>query len=411
MKLFRMTDQKHIVKLFHSKWLRGIPRTVWALGFVSLFMDISSEAIYSLLPVFLVSVLGASALSVGFIEGVAEATALITRIFSGALSDRLGKRKLLAVTGYALGTLTKPVFAMARTVGVVFSARFVDRVGKGIRGAPRDALIADVTPADKRGAAYGMRQSLDTVGAFVGPLLAMILMLLTLADFRLVFWLAVIPGILSVFIILFFVTEPKTRPEKTPLNPLHYKEISKMPRQYWLVVIFGFIFTLSRFSEAFLLLRAESVGVTASLIPLIMIIMNVVFSITAYPVGYLSDKIGRTGLLAIGLGVLIISDLVLAGSRVGWQVGIGTALWGFHLGLTQGLLTTLVADTATAHLRGTAFGLFNLASGLAMLVASVLAGLLWDLVGPAATFLVGGGFALLALLIYLTMRHHLEQNR
>ncbi len=404
-----MPKNKQSVDSPSPKWLKGIPRTVWALGFVSLFMDISSEAIYSLLPVFLVSVLGASALSVGIIEGVAEATALITRIFSGVLSDRLGKRKLLAATGYALGTLTKPVFAMANSVGIVFTARFLDRVGKGIRGAPRDALIADVTPAATRGAAYGMRQSLDTAGAFLGPLLAMLLMMGTSGDFRMVFWLAVIPGVFSVFVILFFVSEPARRPGMSSLNPLHYKEISKLPGVYWMVVVFGGVFTLARFSEAFLLLRAESVGVSASLVPLMMIIMNMVFSLTAYPAGYLSDKTGRTCLLAIGLVVLIISDVVLATSGSGWQVGFGAALWGFHMGLTQGLLTALVADTATAHLRGTAFGLFNLASGLAMLVASVLAGSLWDYFGPAATFLAGGGFAVLALLIYLALRHRLPE--
>jgi MFS family permease len=391
-----------------KKWSQGIPRTVWALGFVSMFMDISSEMIHGLLPVFLVSVLSSSAIFVGLIEGVAEATALITKTFSGALSDWLGKRKALVFAGYALATLTKPLFAMATGVGLVFTARFLDRIGKGVRGAPRDALIADVTLPDFRGAAYGLRQSLDTVGAFVGPLLAMVLMVATAGDFRSVFWAAVLPGLLAVAILAFTVKEPDDLSIKPSRQPIFIRDILELGSPYWMVVAFGSVFTLGRFSEAFLLLRAESVGVAASMIPVMLVLMNVVYSLTAYPIGLLSDRLGRTGLLAAGLVVLMTSDLSLAMARTGWQVATGTALWGLHMGLTQGLLAAMVADTAPQNLRGTAFGIFNMASGIAILVASLIAGWLWDLFGPPATFLAGAAFAAVALTGYLSLRKHLS---
>ena len=381
-----------------------------ALGLVSLFMDISSEMIHSLLPVFLVAVLHSDALFVGLIEGIAEATALITKTFSGALSDWLGKRKILVVFGYGLSTITKPFFALANSVGVVLSARFVDRIGKGIRGAPRDALVADVTPASTRGAAYGLRQSLDTVGAFLGPTLAMILMFATSDDFRTVFWIAVFPGLLAVTILLLAVKEPDTYTKQEQHRVIRFREIIALGSLYWLVVGFGFLFSLSRFSEAFLLLRAESVGVSESLIPGILIVMNVVYAITAYPAGYLSDRFGRTGLLAIGLGFLVVSDLVLAFSPNGWIVALGAAFWGFHLGLTQGLLSTLVADTAQANLRATAFGIFNLASGIALLIANLIAGELWDLIGASSTFFTGAFFALFALIIFRIILYKLKKS-
>ena len=384
-----------------------IPRTVWALGFVSLFMDISSEMIHSLLPVFLVSVLHTSALSVGVIEGVAEATALITKTFSGVLSDRLGKRKVLAVAGYALGALTKPLFALAHGVELVFTARFLDRIGKGVRGAPRDALVADVTPAGSRGAAYGLRQSLDTVGAFVGPLLAMALMLATGGNFRVVFWVAIIPGLLAVAILTAGVREPPGLSTEQRRQPIRRPDLKGLGTPFWLVVSIGSVFTLARFSEAFLLLRAESVGAAASMIPAMMVLMNLVYSLTAYPMGHLSDRLGRTGLMAAGLVVLIAADLLLAFSATIWQVAAGTALWGLHLGLTQGLLAALVADTAGEHFRGTAFGIFNMACGVAMLVASLLAGWLWDRFGAPVTFFTGAGFAVAALTGYLALRRHL----
>jgi MFS family permease len=380
----------------------GIPRTVWALGFVSMFMDISSEMIHSLLPVFLVSVLNATATQVGLIEGLAEATALITRGFSGTLSDWLGKRKGLAVAGYALGTLTKPLFAIASGIGLVFTARFLDRLGKGIRGAPRDALVADVTLPQHRGAAYGLRQSLDTVGAFLGPVAALLLMAATSGEFRTVFWVAVAPGLLAVAILTFAVREPQTAPKKSSPQPMHFRDLGNLGSDFWIVVGVGSVFNLARFSEAFLLLRAEEAGIAAGMVPIVFIVMNIFYALSAYPVGHLSDHIGRTGLMAGGLLLMIASDLTLAYAESGWQVLGGAALWGLHMGLTQGLLAALVAETARKELRGTAFGLFNMAGGVAMLFASLMAGVLWDLFGAKFTFLTGAFFAMAALAGFLS---------
>jgi MFS family permease len=375
-----------------------IPPGVWVLGFVSMLMDISSEMIHSLLPLFLVGTLGVSVLAVGVIEGIAESTALISKVFSGALSDYLGRRKGLAVLGYAMGALSKPVFALAQGAGVVIVARFVDRVGKGIRGAPRDALLADITPPAIRGAAYGLRQSLDTVGAFVGPLLATALMLLWANDFRAVFWVAVIPGVLAVALLLVGIREPARDPARRPVNPIRRAALARLGRAYWWVVAVGAVFTLARFSEAFLVLRAAQLGVAVAWVPLVMVAMNLVYAATAYPFGKLSDRVSHRALLAAGLVVLIAADLLLALAD-GWAaLGLGVALWGVHMGMTQGLLAAMVAATAPEDLRGTAFGFFNLLSGLAMLMASVLAGLLWDRLGSAFTFYVGAGFAALALL-------------
>ncbi|MDP2880968.1 MAG: MFS transporter [Azonexus sp.] len=374
-----------------------MPRGIWMLGFVSLLMDISSEMIHSLLPLFMVGTLGASALMVGLIEGLAEATALIVKVFSGALSDYLGKRKGLAVFGYALGALSKPVFALASSTGLVFAARMADRIGKGIRGAPRDALVADIAPPELRGAAFGLRQSLDTVGAFVGPLLAVGLMLLWDNDFRAVFWVAVIPGLLAVAVLVFGVHEPDRPAPTVRRNPVSRANLLRLGAPYWWVVAVGGLFTLARFSEAFLVLRAEQGGMALALIPLVMVAMNVVYSLSAYPFGKLSDRCSHTKLLAIGLVVLIAADLVLASSAHWSAVLGGVALWGIHLGMTQGLLATMVADTAPADLRGTAFGFFNLVSGVAMLLASLCAGLLWDVYGAAFTFYAGAVFCLLTL--------------
>jgi MFS family permease len=377
--------------------LSKIPTGVWALGFVSMLMDISSEMIHSLLPLFMVGVLGASAVTVGLIEGLAEATALIVKVFSGALSDYLGKRKGLALFGYALGALTKPLFAIAPTMGIILTARLLDRVGKGIRGAPRDALVADITPPEIRGAAFGLRQSLDTVGAFLGPLLAVGLMLLWANDFRAVFWVAVIPGVLAVVVLLFGVREPERHQGEKKVNPIRRANIKRLSASYWWVVGVGAVFTLARFSEAFLVLRAADSGIPLALVPLVMVAMNVVYAASAYPFGKLSDRMSHKKLLAWGLVVLIAADLVLATNDHWITVLAGVALWGIHMGITQGLLATMVADTAPVDLRGTAFGLFNLVSGLALLIASVVAGLLWDQLGASFTFYAGAGFCIIAL--------------
>ena len=375
-----------------------IPPSIWALGFVSLLMDVSSEMIHSLLPMFMVSVLGASAVMVGLVEGAAEATALVVKIFSGALSDYLGKRKLLAVAGYALGALTKPLFALSASMGVVLTARLIDRVGKGVRGAPRDALIADLAPPAVRGAAFGLRQSLDTVGAFVGPLLAVALMLAWANDFRAVFWVAVIPGLAAVVLLIVGVREPEHHGDGKRTNPIRRENLKRLGRAYWWVVVVGAFFTLARFSEAFLVLRAQQGGMPVAWVPLVMVAMNVVYSLTAYPFGRLSDRMSHARLLRLGLAVLIAADLVLAASNH-WAVVLGgVLLWGLHMGMTQGLLATMIADTAPEDLRGTAYGFFNLVSGLAMLAASVLAGLLWDQLGAAFTFYAGAAFCALTLI-------------
>lgn len=374
-----------------------IPVGVWVLGFVSMLMDISSEMIHSLLPLFMVTTLGASALAVGLIEGLAEATALIIKIFSGAISDYLGKRKGLAVIGYAMGALTKPLFALASTTGLVLTARLLDRAGKGIRDAPRDALMADIVPEQIRGAAFGLRQSLDTVGAFLGPLLAVGLMLLWANDFRMVFWVAVIPGLMAVALLLFGLREPAHQQTIKRTNPIRRENLKRLGGSYWWVVGIGAVFTLARFSEAFLVLRAQQGGIPVALVPLVMVAMNLVYALSAYPFGKLSDRMNHKALLALGLIVLITADLVLAMNDHWSVVLVGVALWGIHMGMTQGLLATMVANTVPADLRGTGYGFFNLVSGLAMLLASVLAGLLWDRLGASFTFYAGATFCVVAL--------------
>ena len=374
-----------------------LPRAIWALGFVSLLMDVSSEMIHSLLPVFMVVSLGASATVVGVVEGVAEATALIVKVFSGMISDWWGRRKPLALLGYGLGAASKPLFALATGVGAVLAARFIDRIGKGIRGAPRDALIADLTPPQIRGAAFGLRQSLDTVGAFLGPTLAIVLMLALADDFRAVFWFAVVPGALAVLMLALGVREPERQAGVARVNPIRRDSLRQLGAAFWAVVAVGAVFTLARFSEAFLVLRARQAGLPLAWAPLVMIGMNVVYAASAYPFGRLADRIDQRRLLVAGLAVLIAADALLAlGDRM-VMLAAGIALWGLHMGMTQGLLATMVAARAPSALRGTAFGVFNLASGAAMLVASVIAGVLWDRLGAAATFVAGGVFAAVAL--------------
>ena len=374
-----------------------LPAGIWVLGFVSLLMDISSEMIHALLPLFMVGTLGMGVALVGLLEGLAEATALILKVCSGVISDWFGRRKPLAVLGYGLGAATKPLFALATGPGLIFTARLLDRVGKGIRGAPRDALVADIAPPEQRGAAFGLRQSLDTVGAFVGPLLAVALMLLWANDFRAVFAVAVVPALLAVLLLMVGVREPARPAGAARSNPISRANLKRLPRAYWWVVGVGAVFTLARFSEAFLVLRAEQLGVALAAVPLVMVAMNVVYSLTAYPLGKLSDRVSHHGLLLAGLSVLVLADVVLAVSTHWVGLLLGVALWGVHMGMTQGLLAAMVAAQAPADLRGTAFGFFNLVSGVALLAASVLAGLLWQYLGPAWTFGAGAAFSVLAM--------------
>lgn len=385
--------------------LRRIPASVWALGFVSLLMDFSSEMIHALLPIYLVGAMGASMAQVGIIEGVAEATAAFVKVFSGALSDWFGQRKQLAILGYGLAAATKPMFPLAISVGTVAAARFLDRVGKGVRGAPRDALVADVTPPALRGAAFGLRQSLDTIGAFLGPAAAILVMWLTVDDIRAVFWVATIPAVLAVLVLAFGVREPEeTRPDRPTRFPLRVDELKALGAPFWLVVLVASIFGLARFSEAFLILKAQAAGLPAALAPLALVLMNIVYALASYPVGRYSDRGDRIAPLAAGMVSLIVADGVLATADSLGSVAAGIALWGLHMGLTQGLFAALVADAAPAALRGTAFGVFNLASGVALLVASWGAGVLWDVAGPDATFVAGAVCAALALAGSLLLR-------
>lgn len=385
-------------------YFRSLPGSVWALGLVSLLMDASSELIHSVLPLYLTTTLGVGVASVGLLEGMAEATASFVKVFSGTLSDRLGKRKPLILLGYGLAALTKPVFPLAGSVGPIFAARFADRVGKGIRGAPRDALLADVTPPDLRGAAYGLRQALDSVGAFLGPLAASLLLLFFAGQLRGVLWAAVVPAFCAVALIVFGVREPDHTGQAGARPPLAWSDALKMPRRFWWVLGFGAVFSLARFSEAFLLLRGADAGLGVAWIPAVLIEMNLVYALVSYPAGAAADRMSRRALLLAGLACLIAADLVLASDARPWAVFAGAGLWGLQLGLTQGLLSKLVADETPAGLRGTGFGLFYLATGVAALLSSALAGILWAAHGPRVTFWTGAAFAALAAMGLLLPR-------
>ena len=378
----------------------AMPKSIWAIGFVSLFMDISSELIHSLLPMFMLSVLGLSTIVIGAIEGVASAIAMTVKVFSGALSDYWQKRKGLTVLGYGLSAGVKPLFALASSLDWIVSAKFLDRLGKGIRGAPRDALIADITPKSILGAAYGLRKSLDSVGAFVGPLLAIALMALWANDFRVVFWFACIPAVLAMILLIFVVKEPaKTTVNEKRSNPIKRENLKRLSKTYWFVVAIAAMCTLARFSEAFLLLRAEDGGLALHLVPLVFVVMNLVYALSAYPVGKLSDNVSRFGLFAIGMVMLIVADLLLAYSGHWTVLLFALVFWGLHMGFTQGILATMVADSADENLRGTAFGIFNLICGLCLLIASTLAGVLWHYFGASATFIAGAIFCGLSLVL------------
>jgi MFS family permease len=388
---------------------RKLPKGIWALGFVSMFMDTSSELVHSLLPIFMATTLGVSMVTIGIVEGFAEAAAAFTKVFSGVISDYFRKRKFLAVVGYGLAAITKPIFPLATSIGWVFGARFVDRIGKGIRGAPRDALVAEITPAQLRGAAYGLRQALDSVGAFVGPLLAVVFMIWFANDIKAVLWVAVIPAFIAVFLLIVGVREPESLDHAAAhRNHLTLSDAKRLSLRYWLVVALGAVLTLARFSEAFLILRAQDVGLAIGYVPVIMIVMNVVYSIFAYPAGAAADRFSARILLLCGLGILVTADIVLAIAASPGIALLGAAFWGLHMAFTQGLLSKLVADTAPTDLRGTAFGIFNLVSGVALLLASVIAGALWSMFGASATFIAGASFAALAAMGLLLYRSNVR---
>jgi MFS family permease len=394
-----------------KNFYRTLPRSIWVLGLASMFMDISSELIHSLLPIFMATVLGTTMVTIGIIEGIAEATAAIMKVFSGTMSDYFRKRKFLVVLGYGLGAITKPVFPLATTIWWVFGARFVDRIGKGIRGAPRDALVADLVPPEVRGEAYGLRQSLDSVGAFLGPLLAVIFMIWFANDIKAVLWVAVVPAFVTVMLLIFALREPE--PSKQTLGPRNYlalTDIKHLPLRYWLVVVLGAVFSLARFSEAFLILRAQDVGLAIGYVPAIMIIMNIVYALFAYPAGTAADRLSARSLLLFGLGVLVLADVVLAAAGSPLIIFVGAAFWGLHMAFTQGLLSKLVADTAPTEFRGTAFGIFNLVNGVALLLASVIAGTLWSVFGATATFIAGASFATITAIGLLFYRPNIQKS-
>jgi MFS family permease len=388
-----------------------LPFAIWALGMVSLFGDVASEMIFSLLPAFLTSELGASALMVGLIVGMGEATALTVKMISGPFSDRLGKRKPLALIGYGMAALVKPLFALAGSPLHVLLAHLLDRTGKGIRGAPRDALIADITPQSLRGAAYGLRQSLDSVGAILGPVLALVLMALWANNIRAVFWVAAIPAAISVIILIFGVQEPAGLVKSSTGNPLTPTNLRRLPTAFWHVVFFGGLFTLARFNQAFLVLRVQQGGLSLGHLPVVLVAMNIVYALSAYPLGKLADRMAHKHLLAIGMLLLVGAGLLLAHSNQGYFVWLGVGLWGLHMGATQGLLAAMVADTAPADLRGTAFGVFNLVAGLALLCSGGTAGLVWDHFGARYTFIFGASMALLALVALLIHSQSARNSR
>lgn len=382
----------------------AIPRTIWALGFVSLFTDMGSEMVHSLLPVLLATTLGASALAIGLIEGAAEAMALVVKVFSGYFSDALGKRKPLVLLGYGLATVVKPLFPLAQSIGAVTTARLVDRVGKGIRGAPRDALMGDVAPAGIRGACFGLRQSMDTVGAVIGPLLAVGLLWLLADDIRAVLWVAVVPGVIAVLLLVTLVREPPDVTRRTARLPITREGLSRLGAGFWRLVALGAVISLARFSEAFLVLRATDRGLSLTFVPMVLVVMSVVYALSAYPAGKLSDRLPREHVLAMGMGVLVLADVALAMAGGEVLLFVGIALWGLHMGLTQGVLASLVADRVPAAYRATAFGMFNLISGIALLVASGMAGALWQYVAPTATFWAGALVAAVSAVLCLPTR-------
>lgn len=376
-----------------------IPATVWVLGIVSLLMDVSTELIQTLLPLYLVGTLGASVALVGFIEGLSVAVATLSKLASGVIADWTGRRKPLAVLGYGLGAVSKLIFPLAASVGWILAAKAIDRIGKGIRATARDALIADVTPPELRGASFGLRKSLDTVGGSIGPLAAIGLMLVFAGDVLTVYWVAVVPALLAVGLLAFGIREPAQPAGPAKDGPPRLADIVLLNTAAWLAILISCLLTAARFSEAFLLLKAQDAGFSAAWVPLTMVVMNAVYGLTAYPVGRLSDAIGRRGLLFVSLVLLVAAYLVLAAADSRAVFVAGIVLWGLHLGFSQGLLATLIADAAPEALRGTAFGVFNLMTGGVVLAGNVIAGLIWDAHGPSAAFMTGAGVSVVAMVM------------
>ena len=362
----------------------------------------SSAMIYSLLPVFMVRVLGISIASVGVIEGTAEATNSLIKIVSGAASDWIGRRKPLVVFGYTLSAVIKTIFPVAGTVSAVLAARVIDRLGKGIRDAPRDAFLADLTAKEIRGEGFGLRLALAISGFVVGPLIAIGLMKLSGDDFQLVFWIALIPAYLSLVVLFVAVKElPFNYDESQRRRPIRRGDIIALPAVFWWVVAIASLLSLARFSQAFLVLKAHDIGVDAAFVPMVLVVMYLVFSVAAYPFGVLADHLDRRLQLGIGTVILVGADVVLANASTVWLTMLGAALWGLQLGVTQGLLGATIADVAPDRLRGTAFGIYDVAIGVGTFIASAGAGALWMAGGPSIAFSFSACVATAAALMLL----------
>ncbi|MFZ5862617.1 MAG: MFS transporter [Nitrospirota bacterium] len=381
----------------------SLPRTVVMLGVVSLLTDASSEMIYPLLPLFLATTLGAGAAFIGLIEGVAESTASLLKFASGWWSDRLGKRKALVVAGYTVSACARPLVALAGAGWHVLAIRFTDRVGKGLRSAPRDALLAASTPPGSWGNAFGFHRAMDHTGAIIGPLIAMALLAWGLTDLRVLFALAAIPGLLAVAVLVFAVRDDTTVARSVPAaQPIRLSLAPFSPRFKTVLAVIT-LFTLGNSSDAFLLLKAHAVGINAAWIPLLWILLHITKAASSTPAGALSDRIGRPRLILAGW---MTYAAVYAGFGVAdsaWQVWVLFAVYGLFFGLTEGVEKAYVADLAPAEHRGTAYGLYHAAVGMAALPASLLMGLVWEHVSPVAAFGLGAGLALLASALFLVV--------
>jgi len=369
-----------------SHALSRLSPNIALLGLVSLLTATSSAMVYGLLPVFLVKVLGASIGIVGVMEGLAEASNSAMRLLSGITSDWIGRRKPVVAFGYLLSAANKLVFPMAESVSIVFVARLVDRFGKGVRDAPRDALISDLTPSHIRGSGFGLRTALYTMGFVLGPLAAIGLMVASGDNFRLVFAIAVAPAFAAVGILLFAIGEDPAQSSREARFRIRLSHLSRLPAAFWWSISVASLLSLARYSPAFLVLKASDVGIDPAFVPLILVFTHTVFSAAAYPFGALADRVDHRLQLALAVAVLLAADLVLAAGGTMVTAFLGASLWGLQMGVSEGLLSASVANAAPDDLRGTAFGIYQLAFGLAAFGASGTAGALWSIGGPPLAF-------------------------
>lgn len=358
-------------------------------------MKISSVIVFTLSPLFMTQVLGASIFAVGILEGILEVITLLARIFSGIISDYIHKRKSIIVVGYIFALISRPFLALATRMEDVFLGRAFDRIGNGLDATPRDALVGDLAPPQIKGACYGLRESLSRAGSFAGALLVMALLWLTEGNFSLVFWIGSIPTVLALMVLVIFVKDSPNQQaqHKKPTHKFKLKDLKKLPLPFWLILLLSGLFMLSNFSGAFLILRAEQTGLDLHLTSLVMIIQNLATAGTAYPVGYLSDKMGRRSMMGVGIVLIVCSDLLLAWGGSLYTILGGVLLWGAEIGITQSILAVFLADTCPQDLRGTGFGLFHFINGCCLLLANVFAGWIWHDVNPSAMFLASAVMA------------------